>query len=253
MAISHKLPDNQLPVLSSTDFSFGQQSTSVISDAYKFVIPVPALGESAEPLVYPSDHAQAGKPILDYKNRPIGGRGLVFFNEKDQAYQAVPADGTGVIIINEVQPAQAEKLDAKVRSLTNNPAALTCNQLKEILTYARTKLALVDVYNSTRSYVTEKLVPTLQEKTIEICYGSKKRNNEDIYQAIYVLGAFALKGVTATEQLFRNGGVVLNQQGELWGIQPEVFIATYRLANGNPINILEKDIVTINSMATNES
>ncbi|MEO1446404.1 MAG: hypothetical protein AAFV46_09235, partial [Cyanobacteria bacterium J06635_11] len=96
MAVSSDMKETHRPVLSCDSFSFGENSTAVMSDAYKFIIPVPAQQEGAEPLVYPEGHAQAGQPIVDYKNRPIGDWGLVFFNAKDQAYQAVVADGNGV-------------------------------------------------------------------------------------------------------------------------------------------------------------
>lgn len=242
MAAAHDSPKNQPLILSSADFDFSANSTAVVSEAYKFVIPVPDLGEAAEPLVYPSGHAQAGEPIVDYKGQKIGDRGLVFFNDKDQAYQAVLADGSGVIIINEVQPEQAIKIDEKVRSLASNPGTLLFDHIKVVLAYARIELSLSDAYNSTRSYVAEKLTAIDLKKmprsdSLEPYYGLKKRNNEDIYHAIYVPDSFTLKGITATEQMFPKGGIVLEHQGESWGVQPEVFISTYRLADGQPINL----------------
>ena len=85
-------------------------STSVISSAQKFIIPVPAFVQGGEPLVYPQGYEKAGQPILDYTGKPVGDRGLVFFNGKDKSWQAVKGDGEGVIIINEVTQEQARKL-----------------------------------------------------------------------------------------------------------------------------------------------
>jgi hypothetical protein len=54
------------------------KSTPVISQAQKFIIPVAAFGGDA--LVYPESYPQAGQPVLDYQEKPIGERGLVFYN-----------------------------------------------------------------------------------------------------------------------------------------------------------------------------
>ncbi len=240
---------NPLPVLSAEDFSLDKEnSTAVVSSAYKFVIPVPPLGQQADQLVYPSGHPQAGKPIVDDQGNPVGQRGLIFFNDQDQAWQAVPDDGTGVIIINEVTPAQAAQLDEKVRSLADSLSQLTLNQLKEILTYSRTILNLGDIYNSTHDYVTHKLVipsdpPAASAETRDdLSYGLRQRMSSDTYQAAYVPTAFAFAGVTTSAQIFAQGGVILEQQGQRRSIQPEVFMRTYRLASGAPVSDLAADI-----------
>lgn len=243
--------NDQLPVLSADSFAFDpDSSTAVVSNAYKFVIPVPAMGEQAEPLVYPGGHPQAGEPVVDDEGNLVGDRGLVFFNEKDRAWQAVPADGTGVIIINEVTPAQAAQLDEKVRSLVNHLSDLTLSQIKETLAYSRTVLKLGDIYNSTRDYAAQKLVtPPTQSTDLESLldthsYGFKQRASSDTCQAVYVPDAFTLTEVTASAQIFTQGGVIVEQEGQKRGIQPDVFVRTYRLASGVPINSLKTDIVS---------
>lgn len=251
---SSEAQNNQLPILLSADFPFGEKSTAVISDAYKFVIPVPDLGEAAEPLIYPAGHERAGQPILDYKNQPVGDWGIVFFNEKDQSYQAVPADGEGVIIVNEVSPEQAEKIDRKVRSLTGELTQLSSAHIKEILKYAQRDLELGDTYNSDKTYVKTKLTTVLEEntqpqklsqpsqQTEETCYGFRKRDSQDIYQAVFVPGQFRIEGPAVTFQIFTKGGVIIKQGKTTRGIQPEVFVRTYRLASGQPITDLEKQV-----------
>lgn len=248
MSTTHNSQQNSLKVVSSTDFNFETNSTAVISEAYKFVIPVSNLGDDAEPLVYPEGHDQAGEPIVDYKGRKIGDWGLVFFNEKDQAHQAVPADGSGVIIINEVPLEQGEKIDEQVRSLTTNPAALTSAQIHTVLDYCHTELGLKDTYNSDRTYVHQHLVDLSdnpagnQPKD----YGLKKRDKTDVYQAVYVPGAFKLEGPATSVQIFSQGGVVISSNNNIRGIQPDVFLRTYQLANGQPITNIQRQIVTQN-------
>ena len=122
-------------------------STAVISGAQKFIIPVPAYGASGERLIYPKSHERAGRPIVDYEGKAIGERGVVFFNAKDQSWQAVAGDGHGVIIVNEVTKGQAEKIYDKIKQFQTDPQKLSVDQLKKVLDYAREELRLGDMYN----------------------------------------------------------------------------------------------------------
>ncbi|XGV96258.1 MAG: hypothetical protein ACAF41_26445 [Leptolyngbya sp. BL-A-14] len=222
-------------------------STPVISNAQKFILPIPALGNAGEPLVYPQSYEKAGQPILDYTGKPVGDRGLVFFNGKDRSWQAVLGDGNGVIIINEVTQDQASKLDQKIRSLKPNPNDLTLSELKQVLTFAQ-QLGLVDMYNSTRAFVKEKMTPvntgdqsTLASNEVE-AYGFKKRDDRDVNQAIYIPGAFVFEGPAASPQEFKNGGVIVVQDGKMRGVQPDIFVRTYKLSNGRTINSVTGDL-----------
>ncbi|MEL6815738.1 MAG: hypothetical protein AAFP03_13135 [Cyanobacteria bacterium J06598_3] len=248
MTAAQHSPKDQPLVLSIADFDFTANSTAVVSEACKFVIPVPDLGEAAEPLVYPSDHPKAGEPIVDYKGEKVGKRGLVFFNEKDQAYQAVPADGSGVIIINEVLPEQAHKIDEKVRSLTQDPVTLTSAQIRTVLDYCHTELGLKDTYNSDKTYVREHLTDVSDNPTGNPTdnppkdYGLKKRDKTDVCQAVYVPGEFRLEGPATSVQIFSQGGVVIESHGNTRGIQPDIFLRTYQLENGQPITDIKRQI-----------
>lgn len=216
-------------------------STAVISDAQKFIIPVPAYGASGEPLVYPKGHERAGQPILDYEGKAIGERGVVFFNEKDQSWQAVAGDGQGVIIINEVTKDQADKIYDRIGQFQTDPGKLTVDQLKAVLDKAREELGLRDMYNSTRSFIKLKMTPVMASSVpsaggqpIE-AYGLMKRDDRDVCQAVYIPGRFEFEGPAATPQVFEDGGVIVKQGAEMRGVQPEIFIRTYRLADGTPI------------------
>lgn len=232
-----------------SDLDFGPaNSAAVISSAQKFILPVPNLGPGGEPLVYPLSHEKAGQPILDWRGQPVGERGLVFFNQKDHAWQAVAGDGQGVIILNEVTPEQAHCLDHKVRQFNPDPHQLTLAQLKEVLDYARFRLGLGDMYNSSRAFVQTKMVPVVVEeaprlngKEIE-AYGFKRRNDRDVLRAVYVPGKFVFTGPAITCQMFEDGGIILEQDGDWRGIQPDVFLRTYRRQDGHPINALPQDL-----------
>jgi hypothetical protein len=222
-------------------------STLVISSAQKFIIPVPALGGSGEPLVHPEGDEKAGKPILDYEGKPIGKHGLVFFNAKDRSRQAVAGDGQGVIIINEVTKEQADQLYQKIQSFQQDPNNLTLSQLKQVLEFANEELGLGDMYNSTKSFVKTNMspavtgVPQVGGPEIE-AYGLKKRDDRDLCRAVYIPGKFVFEGLAASPQVFEDGGVIVEQGDEFRGVQPEIFLRTYRLGDGRQIASLTADL-----------
>jgi len=235
-------------VIKPSDLKIGPSfSTSVVSDGQKFILPVPSFKADGEPLVYPSGHEKAGQPILDHEGHKIGDKGIVFFNYKDSSCQAAAGDGEAVIIINEVDEQQAAKLHKKVMSLQTDVSKLTLKELKEIIAFAKDELALTDMYNSTRSYIKNKMsafgdVPGTQKQREDLAYGLKKRNSNDINQAVYIAGAFVFEGPAASPQKFNDGGVIVESKGKMRGVQPNIFVRTYKLANGNPIRDASKDI-----------
>jgi hypothetical protein len=223
-------------------------STAVISSAQKFILPIPALAGGGEPLRYPAGHAKAGAAILDFQGKPIGERGLVFFNDKDQTVQAVGGDGEGVIIINEVTEEQADRLTRKIVEFSEDPNRLALRQLKLILEFARADLKLGDMYNSNRAFVRSRMTPVVAgapattQGAANAEFGLKKRDDRDICYAVYVPGGFVFEGPAATPQVFENGGVIVAQGGELRGVQSDVFVRTYRLADGRRIESPTADL-----------
>ena len=225
-------------------------SISVISNAQKFIIPVPAFVQRGEPLVYPQSYEKAGQPILDYTGKPVGDRGLVFFNGKDKSWQAVKGDGEGVIIINEVSQEQAKKLYQKIQELKPDPNNLTLDELKQVLSFAQQQLGLVDMYNSSRSFVQEKMTPVMAGEVPKVngnevkAYGFVKRDDCDVNQAIYIPGEFVFEGPAASPQEFKDGGVIVEQGGNMRGVQPDIFVRTYKLSDGRSISSVTADLKT---------
>ena len=56
----------------------------------------------------------------------------VFFNTKDQSWQAVAGDGQGVIIINEVTKDRADKIYNRIGRFQAEPQKLSLDQLKKV-------------------------------------------------------------------------------------------------------------------------
>jgi len=222
----------------------------VISNAQKFIIPVPAFVQGGEPLVYPQSYEKTGQPILDYTGKPVGDRGLVFFNGKDKSWQAVKGDGEGVIIINEVTREQAKKLYQKVQELKPDPNNLTLDELKQVLSFAQQQLGLIDMYNSSRAFVQEKMTPVIAGEVPKVngnevkAYGFVKRDDRDVNQAIYIPGEFVFEGPAASPQEFKDGGVIVEQGGKMRGVQPDIFMRTYKLSDGQSISSVTADLKT---------
>jgi hypothetical protein len=107
-------------------------------------------------------------------------------------------------------------------------------------------LKLGDMYNSTRDFVRSRMTPVLASgagvPSESPDYGLKKRDDRDICYAVYVPGRFQFEGPAATPQVFDNGGVIVAQGGELRGVQPDIFVRTYRLADGRSIASVTTDL-----------
>lgn len=138
---------------------------------------------------------------------------------------------------------QAEKLNQKVLEFNPDPNQLTLNQLKQALDFARTELKLGDMYNSTRSFVKAKMTPVTPAEGRDVeAYGLKKRDDRDVCQAVYIPGKFVFEGPAASPQVFDNGGVIVEQGDKFRGVQPDVFMRTYRLQDGRPVASLTSDL-----------
>lgn len=258
--------------ITAEQIDFGaDKATPVISGAQKFIIPVPAYQDGGEPLVYPSGD-EAGKPIMDWQKKPIGDRGLIFYNGTDKTPQAVKGDGNGVIIINSVNQEKAKLLEAKIDAVLKRKGFpdrikteeyirnlgagrhlaeagleyldrrtvkdLTLNETKEILRYAREDLDLIDMYNSDKTFVSEKMSPVGASSGVA-AYGLHKRDERDICHAVFVPGRGEFQGPAATPQQFENGAVILQQGKDVRLIQPDIFETTYKHADGRPIKVTE--------------
>lgn len=216
------------------------KGTLVISSAQKLVLPVPVLdAQHSEPLVNPNTKEQ----IKDYKGTPIGDAGVVFYNGKDNAWQAVKADGQGVVIINQANAEQAKALFDFMETTfgTRNPNELGLAGFKITLDYARSMLGLVDQYNSDRAFIQSKMtraVPSAEYGNADVDHcGLMKRDDRDICKAVYIEGNVKL--LAAAEHNFDKGGVAIQQGKDIRGCQSDVFEQTYRHADGRPIKVSE--------------
>ena len=238
-----------LGTISHRQFQF-DQGTEVVSSAQKFIIPVPTFQNSGggEELVYPQGATDgegrnlAGQAIKDWQGNPIakpGEKGVVFYNAKDRSYQAVKADGEGVVILNQVSEEQAKKLQDK---LGKDPSEISLGKFKEALTWAHEELGLGDQYNSDRGFIASKMNPMENSHTGVVHYGLHRRDDRDVCRAVYVEGSGEFQGPAATAQKFDKGAILLRQpdskaeDGFAYRlIQPDAFQQTYTEKDGSAI------------------
>ena len=226
----------------TVDFS---RARRVISAAQKFVLPV-AVFDDAEPLVYPRGTEKAGQPITDWQGRPVGARGIVFFNAVDQCYQAAPADGKSVIIINEVTAAQEKDLKDFISALGQAGDKLSKASLARVIAHARDSLGLGDVYNSTDAFVRSKMTPVSkvsksEHNGSERPCGRYKREDRDICDAVFVSGPGSFQGPAATPQQISARGAFIVRQVENGKpgyrmVDADVMLRTYLNADGSRLD-----------------
>lgn len=199
-----------IPVITAVDVNW-DKGAEVVSNAQKFVIPVPQF--EGEPLIYPAGakdkdgNSIAGKPIVDWQGQPIGEKGVVFFNAKDQAWQAVKSDGQGVVIMNQITEPQGQQLLGKVKELTGgDPGKLTLEQFKEVLSFANSEIGWQkpDMYNSDRDFIKKKMNALESTETGIPQFGLFRRDDRDVCKALFAEGPAEFQAPTS-------GGVMVNQ------------------------------------------
>lgn len=226
------------PLITAADFDLSK-GQPCISAAQKFVIPVPAFKDGGEPLVFPAGHEKAGEPITDWQGKPIGERGLVFYNDTDKVVQAARGDGQAIVIINQVTAAQAKELVEEIKSMGSDPSEFSLAQVKEELGFARA-LGLGDQYNSDQAFMKAKFTPVDDRGG----YGLFKRDDRDLCKAFIMdtVGSFA--GPAAEPQPFVPGDVIVAQPDGKGGhsfrkVEGETFKKTYTSPSGLPMGMAQ--------------
>jgi hypothetical protein len=231
-----------MTILSQDHIDFSH-ARPVISAAQKFVLPVAAFAD-ADPLVYPGGTEKAGQPITDWQGKPVGAKGIVFFNAIDKCYQAAPADGRSVIIINEVTAEKARDLREFLHALGQPVEQLSKASLERVIAHAQKNLGLVDIYNSTDDFIRAKMTPVDAAEAGPRPWGWRKRDDRDICQAVFVKGPGRYEGPGVTPQQIPPRGAFVVRQ-EVGGhsndrmVDAEVMLRTYLNADGTRLELAQ--------------
>ena len=235
--ISSTSETKEVPTITAAQVNW-DKGADVVSNAQKFVIPVPSF--EGEPLVYPAGAKDkngneiGGNPIADWQGQPIGDKGVVFFNQKDQAWQAVKSDGQGVVIMNQMTEAQADLMMSKIGG---DPNKMNLEQFKAVLTYANSdEVGCKDMYNSDRDFISKKMNAMETSTTGIPQFGLFRRDDRDVCKALVAEGPAEFEapttgGITVKQPIPKEGGMLVRQpDGKFFlsrKVHLEVFPYTY--------------------------
>jgi hypothetical protein len=220
-------------ILTVEQIDFGDSASSaVVSDAHRYVLPVPVLAGGGEPLVRPD-----GAPLIDREGRAIVGRGIVLFDHDDNAWEVAPGDGSAVILFGPVTEAAADAFSRRIGELASDPRDLTLSDLKALIAFACGELAIRASYTTSWRYVDATMVP--EAGVSAGGHGLYRRRADQVCRAVYVPGAGAFRGPAASPQLFADGAVIIQHADSVRLAQPASFEAFYRFLDGRPARVSE--------------
>lgn len=211
--MKHDLP---LLKLKPDDFRHGLK---VVNRTKRFIVFIPALLHGGEALVFPAQSRYAGKQIKQ-------GRGIVFFNGVDSAWQAALGNGEDCIVINDITAAQAALLLEKYQTVLGQNKQLNLQTIKTLLAYAKDQLNIIDFYNKRASSVQRDthIIDPSNPFFMEV-------HKTDIHRALYIPHGFIFDG--PVQQVYPNGAVMVSTSKRCWGVGTEVFLRGYRkIENG---------------------
>jgi hypothetical protein len=220
-------------MLRPADFDFSDAaSTAVVSDSYRFVLPVPAWADGGEPLGRPD-----GEPLVDGEGRPIEGRGLAWIDPDDRCWEVARGDGTSVILFSPMSESAASAILARIGELADGPAKLSVSQIREVIAFATTQPGVRAAYASTRAFVADAMSPA--DAAAAGGFGLHRRRADQVCRAVFTPGAGAFRGPAASAQLFSDGAVIVKHGRRVQLVQPASFEATYRFLDGRPARVAE--------------
>ncbi len=209
-------------------------SLRFVNRTRRYIIPIPLWKDDGEDLVFPCQSCRAGEPIKSYQKQP--GKGIVFFNGVDRAWQGAFGNGSDAIVVNEVTFEQAEKLRKCHSKLTGKKDHLSLSDVKSLIGFAREELGLEDFYNKSLSAVESSMavidrsIPNYRQAA-----SSKK------HRACYIDSGFKFEGPVT--QLYPYGGILLQNDNRVWGIDSGVFQRNFKkLIGGNEVDLGRLDL-----------
>ena len=222
---------NDYPLLKLRPQDF-KHALPVVNRTRRFVVFIPQLLHGGEALVYPRNTRRAGQAIKQ-------GRGIVFFNGVDRAWQAAQGNGEDCIIINDVTQSQADALLTKYHALRGQNAALNLDSIKRLLAYAKDELGIIDFYNKSAHSVQRdtQVIDATNPFFMEV-------SKPDLHHALYVPDAFVFDG--PVQQVYPHGAVMVSNGKRCWGVGTEVFLRGYRAVRGgqeHTLTSIEADFI----------
>lgn len=218
-----------LPPLTPESLNF-EQGLKVVNRTTRFVVPVPSLVDGGEPLIYPWATSRQGEAIKLREDGTVE-RGIVFFNGKDRAWQAVRGNGQEAILINDVSREQAEFLTAELNKL-GGAHRITIDGVRTLMEKARGILGITDFYDKKMAGVNADMAvidPSMPYYRVV--------TKPAVHSAIYVRTGFTFAG--PVPQVYPEGAVIVNDGKHSWGVDAGVFQRNFKAIEGGIERALE--------------
>lgn len=216
--------NDNLPLLKLNPSDF-KSALKVVNRTKRFIIFIPALLHGGEPLVFPHESRRAGQSIKQ-------GRGVVFFNGIDLAWQGAQGNDEDTIVINDVTDQQAALLLQKYNTLLEQNKHLNLDSIKKLLAYAKDELGILDFYNKRAQSVRRdsRVISSENPFFMEV-------TKPEIHQAMYVKQAFTFDG--PVQQVYPLGAVMVSNGKRCWGVGTAVFLRGYRAVEAGKERVLQ--------------
>lgn len=191
-----------------------QHGLKVVNRTKRFIIFVPQLLHGGEALVFPHQSPRAGQSIKS-------GRGIVFYNGVDSAWQAAQGNGEDCIVINDITETQAQLLLEKYHKLLGQNKQLNLVSIKQLLCYAKEELQIIDFYNKRANSVQRdtQIIDPSNPFFMEV-------NKSELHKALYIPDGFQFDG--PVQQIYPRGAVMVSNHKRCWGVGTDVFLRGYR-------------------------
>lgn len=219
-----------MAILSKADLNF-QNALAVIPATQSFILPIPA---------FETDELSEQQPVLKGSTKSGDNKGVVFLNAKDKSWQQVRSDGEGVVVINDVSPAQSKALLKKVMQLSNNqPENLDKDKIKLFLKFTHA-LGLKDVFQADKNFVETKMnMIEVWDSGVENLGFHKYQDKKEVL-AVRFSGIVSFEDPSFSKHTYENGCVVVkNEDNKIQVVKPDVFLKSYTKPNGSPVTLFD--------------
>lgn len=207
----------------------------MFSEEKKFILPIPSF--EGEALVYPDSHEFAGQTIQYQKE---GACGVRWWNDITHEWQGVTSDGTGLVVINQINFDEAEMLQEWITKNVSSPDHLGIETVREFVMFAKEATGKC-VYNASKqSFLSSVNVVKWHHQTDRLGYGLHQRQRDDIFKAYIVYEPFMFE--PAGKQFFPEGCVIVSsiKNPRERCVLAHTFANTYRLYPDGDEILLEK-------------
>ena len=220
------LGDVEGPLITPEQVDF---SSAVLASVrtLRIMLPVPARPGGGNPAF----DGTTGEPIMDKQG--VQKRGFVFRNGKDHVWQVAKEDGTGVIIVNDVDETKAPRLMAAYHEAVSCLSTRTKALRFTLGEFSR--MGYDDQFNSTLSGVAE----TLQKKegqSYDTDGAGLYLREGKLVEVVRIVGTGFFQG--PVDHAFSKSAVLVRHgPGKVNLCQPKVFENTYVMEDGTPAKV----------------